>query len=215
MICLRICDMGFVAHVQNRGDTRRQEPVARGAAHLGPPYRGRVPRSFEIRPVRPDEYRVAGDVTAASYVEFVPPDSPDWQTYLARIADVAGRAGHTVVLVAVADGEIAGSATLELDRHIESGWREGLAADEAHLRMVGVHPSHRREGIGRRLVEATIELARAHGRTRLTLETTPRMLAAQAMYAAMGFVPTGQREVAPGLCFDGYELRLAHPSEAL
>ena len=177
------------------------------------PYRDPMASNVEIRSVRPDEYTVAGEVTAASYREFDPRGAPDWQAYLRRIADVAGRAGHTVVLVAVVDGEIAGTATLEIDRHIESGWKEELAPDEAHLRMLGVHPSHRREGIGRSLVEATIDLARTRGKARLTLETTPEMRAAHAMYAEMGFTPTGRREVAPSLCFDSYELQLGSPSE--
>jgi len=172
-----------------------------------------VAPNLEIRPVRPEEYAIAGEVTAASYREFAPRGAPDWQAYLARIGDVAGRAGHTTVLVAVVDGHIAGTATVEIDRHIESGWREELAPDEAHLRMLGVHPSHRREGIGRSLVQATIDLARARGKTRLTLETTAEMRAAHAMYTAMGFTPTDRREVAPGLCFDGYELALARTSE--
>jgi len=168
----------------------------------------------EIRPVRPDEYTIAGEVTAASYREFNPRGAPDWQAYLGRIADVAGRAGHTTVLVAVVDGKILGTATLELDQRVEGALRaEALAPDEAHLRMLGVHPSHRRQGIGRRLVQATIDLARARGRTRLTLETTAEMRAAGAMYAAMGFTPTGRREVVPGLCFDNYELKLTRPSE--
>jgi ribosomal protein S18 acetylase RimI-like enzyme len=176
------------------------------------PYRRRVRPALEIRPVRPAEHRRAGDVTAASYQEFAPPGDADWQRYLARIADVAGRAGHTVVLVALDDGEIVGTATVELDQRVEPDWTEPLAPHEAHLRMVGVHPSRRRQGIGRALVEASVELARAAGKTQLTLETTAKMRAAHAMYTAIGFTPTGTREVAPGFCFDGYQLDLVQPS---
>lgn len=176
------------------------------------PYRRRVGPALEIRPVRPAEYRRAGQVTAASYAEFAPPGDEEWQRYLGRIADVAGRAGHTVVLVALVDGDIAGTATVELDRHVEADWSEALAPQEAHLRMVGVDPARRRQGIGRALVSAAVDRARDAGKTRLTLETTAKMRAAHAMYAAMGFTATGPREVAPGLCFDGYELDLAQPS---
>ena len=55
--------------------------------------------------------------------------------------------------------------------------------------MVGVHPDHRRRGIARRLVLECIELARAQGKRRLTLETQPTMSAARALYDSLGFRP--------------------------
>ena len=70
-------------------------------------------------------------------------------------------------------GAIAGSATLELDARISPGPTAPLAPDDAHLRMVGVSPEHRGKGIGRRLVVACIDLARARGRRFMTLETDP------------------------------------------
>ena len=45
---------------------------------------------------------------------FAPKDDPDWVEYLERIADVAGRADATTVLVAVADGRVLGTATVEV-----------------------------------------------------------------------------------------------------
>ena len=173
-----------------------------------------MPARLTIRPVRPDEYAAAGEVTAAAYREFAPPERPAWGPYLERIADVAGRAERTDVLVAVADGEIAGTATVEIDDHIEAGSPVPIAPDEAHLRMLGVHPRHRRQGIGRALVDASMTLAVARGRSRMTLETTEQMTAARAMYAAMGFTALGRREVEPGLVFLDYEKRLQSPSPA-
>ena len=172
------------------------------------PYRRRVPDIPEVREVRPDEYEIAGEVTALAYVEFSEPASPEWAEYLKRIADIAGRATRTTVLVAVAGDRILGSATLELTDHIESTWTKPVAPDEAHLRMLGVHPDQRRKGIGRLLVNACIDVARATGRRRLTLETTDRMRAAQALYRSMGFRWLRAREVAPDLSFQDYELRL-------
>ena len=164
--------------------------------------------AIEVRPVRPEEYAEAGEVTARAYREFAPPEMPEWQAYLTRIADVEGRAQRATVLVALVDGVIAGTATVELDQHIEDGWREAIAPDEAHLRMLGVDPDSRRRGAGRALMDATIALAKERGRTRLTLETTAQMTAAQHMYESMGFVARGRHEVRPGLAFLSYELRL-------
>lgn len=169
--------------------------------------------AIEVRPVRPDEYEEAGRVTARAYQEFAPPAHDEWQAYLKRIADVAGRAQRTTVLVAVLEGVIAGTATIELDQHVEDDWREPVAPDQAHLRMLGVDPDHRRRGVGRALMDATIALAREHNRSRVTLETISRMQAAMRMYESMGFAPQGGRAVQPGLTFLGYELRLPTGAE--
>ena len=163
---------------------------------------------IEVRPVRPEEYAAAGEATANAYREFIPPEMTEWHEYLARIADVGARAGRTTVLVALVDGAIAGTATVELDEHIESNWREPVAPDEAHLRMLGVDPAYRRRGVARALMQAVIELAQAHNRTRLTLETTPRMLAAQRMYESLGFQARGQETLEPGMHLLSYEMQL-------
>jgi ribosomal protein S18 acetylase RimI-like enzyme len=169
---------------------------------------GLVSRTLvEIERVRPDEYAAAGAVTRAAYEEFAPQGSDGWPEYRDRIGDIAGRAARTVVLVARSDGAIVASATVELDERIEPE-RDPVAADEAHIRMLGVGPRHRRRGIGRALVEACIDVARTHGRRRVTLETTEEMVAAQALYASMGFRSLGSREVMPSLCFRDFELVL-------
>ena len=165
---------------------------------------------IEVRAVRPGEYAEAGEATARAFVEFAPPQDPEWQWYLTSIADVGARSQRSAVLAALVDGTIAGTATLELDRHIQDNddWRAPLAADEAHLRMLGVDPLYRRRGVARALMDATIALAQHHRRSRFTLETIPEMRAALHLYESMGFVARGQREVQPGLILLDYELRL-------
>jgi ribosomal protein S18 acetylase RimI-like enzyme len=152
-----------------------------------------MPEDIEIHPVRESEYAAAGEATARAYMEFAAPGSAYWEPYLARIADVAGRAERTTVLVASVSGEIAGSATLEVDGRMNPESTEPLVPDEAHLRMLGVDPAHRGRGVARRLVVACIDVARAQGKRRLTLETTAVMTAAQQLYASMGFDSTGER----------------------
>ena len=73
--------------------------------------------TIEVRPARPEEYDETGRVTALAYREFA--DGESWEQYLELIADVGARADIAVVLAAVEDGRILGSATLELDRRIE------------------------------------------------------------------------------------------------
>lgn len=163
---------------------------------------------IEIRLPRPEEYTAAGAVTALSYTEFAVEGDDGWSWYLEHLADVAGRAGRTTVLVALAGETVVGSATLELEGRLEPDRAPPLDAEEAHLRMVGVHPDFRRRGIARRLVLQCVEVARRHGKRRLTLETIPEMSAARALYESLGFAMGATREVEAGFFLVTYELAL-------
>jgi ribosomal protein S18 acetylase RimI-like enzyme len=173
-----------------------------------------VPENIDIHPVRESEFAAAGEATARAYREFERPEWPGYVAYVARIADIAERAHVATVLVAVVDGVIAGSATLELTERIRPSSTGPLAPDEAHLRMVGVSPEYRGRGIARQLVNACIDLARAAGKQRLTLDTAPVMVAAQRLYASMGFTPTPERPMSDGSVLLGYELRIATTASA-
>jgi ribosomal protein S18 acetylase RimI-like enzyme len=157
---------------------------------------------MEIRPVRPVEHQEAGRVTAMAYEAFGLRASPT-RGYLDRVTDVRARAEHALVLGAFQDGRVVGTVTLELDDRIPGGHiRPPLEPDQANVRMLGVDPGVQRRGIGRRLMEASIDAARRAGKRRVTLETTEEMTAAQKLYEAMGFVR------GPDLVWDdGFRLR--------
>ena len=167
--------------------------------------------AIEIRPVRPEEYRAAGRVTADAYREFARPDR-DWPAYLERLSDVADRVRRTEVLVAVEEGRILGTVTLELTGRTDAGTRshesEPLDPGEAHVRMLGVAPEARGRGVGRMLMEACLVEARRAGKTHLTLNTTERMRAARAMYDAMGFTRTEDTVFPDGFVLLSYRLEL-------
>ena len=166
---------------------------------------------IEVRPARPDELAEAGRVTALAYREFVGPGEQLWEDYLVEIADAEGRAGVSTVFVALEDGRIVGSASLELDERIDDD-DPPLAPDEAHVRMLGVHPDARGRGVARALMDACEAAARAAGRTRLTLFTTKRMVPAQGMYAAMGFTRLPDRTFPDGFVLLAYERSLTRRS---
>jgi ribosomal protein S18 acetylase RimI-like enzyme len=164
--------------------------------------------TVEIREVAPAEHDEAGRVTADAYREFVPPDDDDWKRYLDHIADVSSRAERTVIVVAVEDGRILGSATLELQGRVEPEPERALQPDEAHIRMLGVAPAARGRGIATQLMDECEERARAAGRTLMTLNTTARMQAAQRMYEKLGY-ERGEDHVFPdGFVLLSYEKRL-------
>src|SRR3990172_12641416 len=123
--------------------------------------------ALEIRPVRPEEHEEAGRVTALAYREFVGADDDAWKEYLQHIADVEGRAGSATVLIAIEDGRILGSATLELDGRIDDE-DPPLHPDEGHIRRLGVDPEARRRGIARALMDACFASSRKAGRSYTT-----------------------------------------------
>lgn len=165
--------------------------------------------TIEVRELRPDEYAEGGRVTSDAYREFVEPDHPDWDSYLRRIDDIASRAPTTVVLGAFLDGRIVGTTTLEIDGRVPGGHiRPVLDPDEAHIRMLGVDPTVRRQGVARALMEASIDLSRKAGKRRLTLDTTEEMMAARAMYEGLGFVRGEDQVFDDGFRLMWYELAL-------
>lgn len=68
-----------------------------------------------------------------------------------------------------------------------------LVLPEAYITNVAVHPAYRRQGYGRRIMLEMMHAARAAGALCMTLEVRKSNLAAQALYAALGFVQAGAR----------------------
>jgi ribosomal protein S18 acetylase RimI-like enzyme len=145
--------------------------------------------AIEVREARPEEHAEAGRITADAYREYVRPGEDDWERYLLRIANVAARAEQTTIMVAVEDGHVLGSLTLEIDGRVRDGEEEHRPLDpgEAHIRMLGVDPAVRSRGIARALMAASEARARAAGKTFMTLHTTQRMQAARSMYERLGY----------------------------
>jgi ribosomal protein S18 acetylase RimI-like enzyme len=163
--------------------------------------------NVEIREALPEEFAETGVVTAEAYREFFAEADSELKAYLDEIADVAGRATRTTILVAVDGDRIMGSATLELDGRTDED-AQPLAPDEAHIRMLGVRPDARGAGVGRRLMAACEERARAAGRTRITLHTTTLMRAARQMYASLGYERSEDRVYPDGFVLLGYTKQL-------
>jgi ribosomal-protein-alanine N-acetyltransferase len=68
-----------------------------------------------------------------------------------------------------------------------------IAADEAEIRNLAVHPDERRRGVGRQLVDAVIDRARSRGARAVFLEVRATNGGATDLYLSVGFTPTGTR----------------------
>jgi ribosomal-protein-alanine N-acetyltransferase len=85
------------------------------------------------------------------------------------------RERDTVALVACDRNNVVGFAIME------------FGDERAHLVLLAVHPSQRRCGVGRRLLEWVLESAKTAGIGSVHLELRERNEAARAFYRAMGF----------------------------
>lgn len=68
-----------------------------------------------------------------------------------------------------------------------------FTVDEGEILLSGVLPSERRRGLGRLLMAAAIEAARAMSVTRVFLEHAEANSAAAALYRSLGFSRIGRR----------------------
>jgi [ribosomal protein S18]-alanine N-acetyltransferase len=69
-----------------------------------------------------------------------------------------------------------------------------FALDEAHVTNIAVHPDHRRQRLGTRLLAELAHEAIRRNCTAMTLEVRVSNVAAQALYREFGFVPAGVRQ---------------------
>jgi GNAT superfamily N-acetyltransferase len=162
-------------------------------------------RGFEIREIRPDEHAELGEVTVTAYIEAGETDEP----YYPELRDVGTRAALVPVLVAVdrATGDILGGVTYVPG---PGPYHEGEFGDDASFRMLAVRGDARGRGVGRALVQACIDRARADGRPAIGIVTRPFMTAAHRLYESFGFerYPKADWEFEPGQWLLGYRLRL-------
>jgi ribosomal-protein-alanine N-acetyltransferase len=100
-----------------------------------------------------------------------------WKYDAARVMK-AMRDPETLTPLACDRGRIAGFAIME------------FGEERAHLVLLAVRPTHRRAGIGRRLVDWLLESARAAGIASVHLELRAGNEAARGFYRAMGFDET-------------------------
>lgn len=173
--------------------------------------------TFEIRRVRPEEWEEAGATTALAYAEFGPKTSANtkvreedsWEAYFGALRDVKGRDAIAPVYVAVDrdNSRILGSLTLETHERVKAD-APPLPSDTSYIRMLGVHPDARGEGVGKALMEFALERSREAGKTRVTLNSTQLMDTARGMYERMGFVEISEETFDDGFCLFTYELKL-------
>ncbi|MCU7915136.1 MAG: ribosomal protein S18-alanine N-acetyltransferase [Candidatus Thiodiazotropha sp. (ex Gloverina cf. vestifex)] len=69
-----------------------------------------------------------------------------------------------------------------------------VVIDESHILNLCIHPKWRRKGLGNKLIERLLKVARQHGTETAFLEVRSSNLAALKLYEHLGFVRIGQRK---------------------
>ena len=90
---------------------------------------------------------------------------------------------NIVIMVAERDGEVIGYtyAGVEGNDYMSLRGPAGVVYD------LIVDPAHRRQGVGRMLLEATLEVLKARGAPRVVLSTAERNATAQRLFERAGF----------------------------
>jgi ribosomal protein S18 acetylase RimI-like enzyme len=162
------------------------------------------PRLFDIRRARPTEYEAVGEICVLAYGGL---EGETDLGYIDELRNVAGRAVLVDVLVAVEpDGALLGTVTYVPG---PGPLAESEREDEAGFRMLAVAPWAQGRGVGRALVEACIERARADGKGGVAIYTRPSMRMAQRLYGSLGFErdKADDWEYEPGEWLWGFRLR--------
>lgn len=109
----------------------------------------------------------------------------------ADMAEFLGRydCARDLLLTALVGDRVVGGITLDRGEH-------DPALGLAHLRWFVVDPALRGQGIGRAVLEQTVDFARARGDRQIYLWTVADLPAARRQYDAQGFVLAEQRRAA-------------------
>jgi ribosomal protein S18 acetylase RimI-like enzyme len=131
-----------------------------------------------VRRAGPADAEAIGELLHDFNTEFEEP-SPGPQAVADRVRELMGSEDFAVLLVGRRPN---GLAVLRFRPSIYS------SALECYLAELYVQPDHRGQGLGRALLEATMDLARERGANFMDLGTSEDDFAARALYERMGFI---------------------------
>ena len=123
-----------------------------------------------------------------------------------------GHPGDAAV-IAQASGRRIGAAWYRRFAIEEPGY--GFVSAEIPELAIAVHPDWRGRGVGRRLLEALIDHARATAETGLSLSVSRKNPLALRLYESLGFNPHGGPQEHPTMLLDltGIEIALEQPDD--
>ncbi|GAB3276455.1 GNAT family N-acetyltransferase [Parasphingorhabdus pacifica] len=156
-----------------------------------------------IRAARPEEFEAVGELTAHAYLEGG--HISETSDYGQVLRDAGHRAANAELLVCVDGDKVLGSVTVA--RHGDR-YADIAGPGELEFRMLAVAPEAAGRGVGRELVRAVLDRARAEGLDRVVLSSQESMTIAHRLYESLGFRRAVDRDwqPVPGLQLIAYTL---------
>ncbi|MEL4504712.1 GNAT family N-acetyltransferase [Luteococcus sp. H138] len=149
-------------------------------------------RGIEVRRATAEDHRAAARVAVHAYLDGgeLRHDDP----YLEVLRDCTTRDRDGELWVALDGARVVGTLTW---CPAGSPLQEVAGPGEGEFRVLGVDPTAQGSGVGRLLVQAAIDRARADGLSAIVLSSSEWMTTAHALYRSLGFVRTPERDWSP------------------
>lgn len=148
---------------------------------------------MRLRRATPADHEAVGRVTVAAYDRFLGEGGPETD-YIEELADAAARDREAELWVAEDAGQVLGSVTVCLEG---SPWRELARPGEGEFRMLSVDPAAQGRGVGRALLDLTVQRFRGLGASAVVLCSMKEMTEAHRLYESAGFVREPERDWSP------------------
>lgn len=160
-----------------------------------------------VRSAVADDFEAVGHLCVQAYWAGGGMVSGDSDRYERVLRDVAARADHGSVLVAVRADRVVGTVTITPPG---SHFAEICTEGELEFRFLAVAPAHWGTGVGEALSAACIDHARSIGARRVVICVLDGNRKAAGLYERQGFVRMPERDlrVAPQVRLRGYALEL-------
>ncbi|GJM45224.1 MAG: hypothetical protein DHS20C21_20660 [Gemmatimonadota bacterium] len=148
--------------------------------------------ALEVRDVRPHEHGPLGRLMVNVYANLEgfpsPDEQPAYYEMLANIGRFAEKKDTQVLVALSTTGAVVGGVVYFGDMAVYgSGGTATSETNASGIRLLGVDPAARGQGVGKALTKACLQLARARGHDQVILHTTQAMKVAWTMYEKLGF----------------------------
>lgn len=150
-------------------------------------------QNFIIREAKPSEFKEIGDLLVMVYSQLKGfPSLEEQPAYYERLQQIGKFTEYpkTKLLVAITpEGSIGGAVVYFGNMaHYGSGGTATKETNTSGFRLLGVDPSMRGLGLGKRLTATCIRLAKTEKQHQLIIHSTKAMQTAWKMYENMGFI---------------------------
>lgn len=170
--------------------------------------------NFVIRDLQVEESTALGQMMVEVYSRLEgfpsPEQQPDYYRMLSNIGDFSQRKDARVLVACSDSGLLLGGIVYFGDMaEYGSGGSATRVRDASGIRLLGVSPEARGQGVGKALACACIDAARAAGHREVVLHTTQAMKVAWALYERLGFVRSEDLDFSQaGFPVFGFRLKL-------